>query len=110
MKVLHVQRVSGLGGSERHLLDLLPALRERDVDASMLILAMDGADRFERPLRAAGVPVRSVPAGPHADPRTAVRILRVARELRPDIAHVHLIDATVHGLPAARLAGARGVV
>ncbi len=110
MRVLHVQRVAGLGGSERHLLDLLPALRERDIDATMLVLEAEGAERFTEPMRAAGVPVRTAPAGGHAHPRTAWWILRAIRELRPDIVHVHLIDATVHGLPVARLGGAPGVV
>ena len=32
MKVVHVHRIRGIGGSERHLLTLLPALSERGVE------------------------------------------------------------------------------
>ena len=110
MRILHVQRVTGLGGSERHLLDLLPALRSQGLDASMLALCADEADRFLSPLQEAGVPLRTMTAGRHADPRTSWGILRTLRELRPDVVHAHLIDATVHALPAARLVGAHRVV
>ena len=36
MRVLHVHRIGGIGGSERHLLTLLPALAERGVEAEFL--------------------------------------------------------------------------
>ena len=32
MRVVHVHRIGGIGGSERHLLTLLPALAERGLD------------------------------------------------------------------------------
>ena len=32
MRVVHVHRMRGIGGSERHLLTLLPALQERGLD------------------------------------------------------------------------------
>jgi len=37
VKVLHVHRIGGIGGSERHLLTLLPALAERGVAATGLV-------------------------------------------------------------------------
>ena len=36
--VLHVQKVSGISGSEAHLLSVLPLLRARGWDARMLVL------------------------------------------------------------------------
>ena len=36
--VLHVQKVSGISGSEGHLLSLVPHLRARGWDARMLVL------------------------------------------------------------------------
>ena len=35
MRVVHVHRIRGIGGSERHLLTLLPALAERGIDADL---------------------------------------------------------------------------
>ena len=63
MKVLHVHKLTGVGGSEGHLLALLPALRERGVDARFLGLDVPGSDapRFYARARPAR---RPVPAGP----------------------------------------------
>jgi len=36
--VLNVQKVSGISGSEAHLLSVLPLLRDRGWDARMLVL------------------------------------------------------------------------
>ena len=45
MRVVHIQRMRGIGGSERHLLTLLPALRALDVDATFVGLDdLDGWD------------------------------------------------------------------
>ena len=62
MKVLHIHKITGVSGSERHLLTLLPALRERGVDARFLGLDVPGTDapRFYRELGAVGVPFEHV--------------------------------------------------
>ena len=44
MKVLHLHKLTGVSGSEGHLLALLPALRERGVDARLLGLDVPGTD------------------------------------------------------------------
>ena len=36
MRVVHVHRIGGIGGSERHLLTLLPALAARGVQVSFV--------------------------------------------------------------------------
>ena len=57
--VLHVGKVSGISGSEAHLLTLLPDLRERGWDVRFVHLHENesGAPEFARRLTAAGVPV-----------------------------------------------------
>ena len=59
MKVVHVHRIGGIGGSERHLLTLLPALAAKGVDVSFVGLDMPGADPFYAEL---DVPVRAADA------------------------------------------------
>ena len=61
-QVLHVQKVSGVSGSEAHLLSLLPLLRERGWDARMLVLheGEPGAREFVARMSARGVPDRGV--------------------------------------------------
>jgi glycosyltransferase involved in cell wall biosynthesis len=89
-----VHRMRGIGGSERHLLALLPALRELGVDARFAGLDdLDGWDPqpFYEELDRAGVP--------YARLRSA-RVLR--RALRgADVVHTHLVHADVYGALAA---------
>jgi len=102
MKVDHVQKVSGISGSEAHLLQLVPALRERGWDASMIVLheGEPGAEEFVRRMRAKDVPTEAWRMRADIDPLVFARL--AAR--RPDIVHTHLVHADVHGLPAAALA------
>ncbi len=99
---MHVQKVSGVSGSEAHLLSLLPGLRDSGFDASMLVLHENepGAFEFVERMRAAGVPTEAWRMRFDLDPRVPVRLaLR-----RPDILHTHLVHADVLGLPAGALA------
>jgi glycosyltransferase involved in cell wall biosynthesis len=101
-KVLHVQKVSGVSGSEAHLLDLVPALRERGWDATMIVLHQGepGAHEFVRLMRARDVPTEAWRMRADVDPLVFARLA----SQRPDIVHTHLVHADVHGLPAAALA------
>ena len=103
MRVLHVHRIRGIGGSERHLLTLLPALAERGVEP--VLVGLDdpawSADDFYGALSVPSVRIRS--------PRDLDPLLlaRLARELRADVVHTHLVHADVYGGVAAKLRGSR---
>jgi glycosyltransferase involved in cell wall biosynthesis len=104
--VLHVGKVSGISGSEAHLLTLLPDLRARGWDARFCLLHEDepGAWEFAGRLDDAGVPVEGVRLARDADPIAFARVLRVVRRVRPAILHTHLVHADAYGLPAGKLA------
>src|SRR5690348_4860899 len=90
MKVVHVHRIGGIGGSERHLLTLLPALAERGVDVSFL--GLDDPSRAPDPFyEQLTVPYVRVPAPRDLDPGLAVRVGRESR--RFDLVHTHLVHA-----------------
>src|SRR5204863_3540572 len=77
VRVLHVHRMRGIGGSERHLLTLLPALAERGVEPVLVGLddpAWDPAD-FYGALR---VPAVRIPAPRDLDPLLLARLAAVA--------------------------------
>ena len=97
-----MQKVSGVSGSETHLLSLLPRLRERGFDATMLVLHENepGAHEFVERLRASEVPTEAWRMRLDLDPRVPARLAF----RRPDILHTHLVHADVLGLPAAALA------
>ena len=104
--VLHVGKVSGVSGSEAHLLTLLPDLRDRGWDARFCLLHEDeqGAWEFAGRLVDAGVPVESIRLERDADPLAFSRLLRVVRHTRPALLHTHLVHADAYGLPAGKLA------
>jgi glycosyltransferase involved in cell wall biosynthesis len=100
VKVVHVHRIRGIGGSERHLLTLLPALRERCVDVSFVGLD-DPAGVLEPFYAELSVPFERVSAPRDLDPMLAWRLARTLRGLRPDLVHTHLVHADVYGAVAA---------
>ncbi len=100
--VLNVQKVSGISGSEAHLLSVLPILRDRGWDARMLVLheGEPGAREFVEAMRSCNVPTETWRMRFDLDPTVPARLaLR-----RPTILHTHLVHADVLGLPAGALA------
>jgi glycosyltransferase involved in cell wall biosynthesis len=99
MRVLHVHRIGGIGGSERHLLTLLPALAERGVDVSFL--GLDDPSRAPDPFYdALTVPYERLAAPRDVDPALAWRVARASRNA--DLVHTHLVHADVYGTLGAR--------
>jgi glycosyltransferase involved in cell wall biosynthesis len=99
VRVLHVHRIGGIGGSERHLLTLLPALAERGLDVSLL--GLDDPSRAPDPFyEQLTVPFERLPAPRDIDPALAVRVARAAR--RADLVHTHLVHGDVYGALGAR--------
>jgi glycosyltransferase involved in cell wall biosynthesis len=107
MKILHLQKVAGISGSEAHLLSLLPRLRERGWDARLLMLHEHepGAWDFARELRARGVPLDAIPLAADVDPLAFVRLVGYLARTRPQILHTHLVHADTYGQLAGTLAG-----
>jgi glycosyltransferase involved in cell wall biosynthesis len=100
VKVLHVHRIGGIGGSERHLLTLLPALAERGVDVHFL--GLDDPSREPDPFyEALAVPYVRLPAPRDLDPALAWRVRRFVRAA--DLVHTHLVHADVYGALGARV-------
>jgi glycosyltransferase involved in cell wall biosynthesis len=102
MKVLHLTKVQGVGGAERHLLTLLPALRARGIDARFLSLDAGGdAKRFHDALTEHEVPFTTVRCGADLSPRLAHAVTSAVRAERPDLIHTHMVHADVYGSIAA---------
>jgi glycosyltransferase involved in cell wall biosynthesis len=110
VRILHVQKVKGIGGSERHLLALLPGSAAAGDDVRIVVLAAgEDEERFLGAAREAGIDAVSVPAGRDADPRVVLALGREIRRFVPDIVHTHLVHADLWGQLAARRAGVAGV-
>jgi glycosyltransferase involved in cell wall biosynthesis len=105
-RVLHVQKVAGISGSEAHLLSLLPRLRERGWDVRLLMLHENeaGAWRFAHALQDRGVPMDAVAISRDVDPRAFAGLVRYLSDERPQILHTHLVHADAYGQIAGTLA------
>jgi len=112
MRVIHLSKMSGAAGSERHLLALLPGLRARGVDARLWVLAEpdNPLDEYLARAGALGVPTERLTIRRDFDLALLWRLARHLRYERPDILHTHLIHADLYGVLAARLAGVPRVV
>lgn len=92
MRVVHVHRMRGVGGSERHLLALLPALSERGVD--VVFVGLDDSGWDVTPFYdALAVPARRL--------RGSRGLRRTLAELRPEVVHTHLVHADAYGALAS---------
>lgn len=94
MRVVHVHRIAGISGSERHLLTLLPALAAEGIEAAFV--GLDGGgdpEPFYAELDRAGVAYRRVSAVP--------RLRHALTSFGPDLVHTHLVHADVWGAVAA---------
>jgi len=94
VKVAHVHRMRGIGGSERHLLALLPGLAALGVEPVFVGLddpAWDPEPFYEQ-LSVESVRIRM---GHELDPRVVGRLHGALRGA--DIVHTHLVHADVYG-------------
>lgn len=99
MRVVHVHRIGGIGGSERHLLTLLPALREQGVEPAFVGLddPSGAPGPFYAELDAAGIEHRRLPCPGDLDVALARDLPRAVRALGADLVHTHLVHADAYG-------------
>jgi glycosyltransferase involved in cell wall biosynthesis len=99
VRIAHVHKMRGIGGSERHLLTLLPALAERGHD--VVFVGLDdpawSPDDFYDALTVPAIRLRADVAAP----------ARLLRALRADVVHTHLVHADLLGGIAASLRGTK---
>ncbi len=107
MIVTHIHKITGVGGSERHLLALLPALRARGIDARFVGFDVEDMDaqRFYEGLDELAVPYRHVACGRDVSPRMARDVVAALRGDRPDLLHTHLVHGDIYGSMASRRLG-----
>ncbi|NML85927.1 glycosyltransferase family 4 protein [Polaromonas sp.] len=114
MKVLLLQKMAGISGSERYFLSILPELRKRGVDAAFLVVQHPAnAEKnrvFIAGLRAASIPVHIMDSRLSISPWLIWRLARFIKHHQFDVIQSNLIHADVWGacvkrffMPALRL-------
>ncbi len=106
MKVLLVQKMAGIAGSERYFLAILPELRRRGIDAAFLVIQHPANaaknEEFVAELRAAGVPVDIMNNRVAASPWLILRLANYIRRSGFDLLQTNLIHADVWGAALKR--------
>jgi len=107
MHVAHVLKATGIAGSENHLLVLLPGLRQRGLQVSVLLLENPDhpVDNLVSEFASQGLTVHRIPIRRHLDLETFRALRSQLHAIRPDIVHTHLIHGDLYGLIAAHRAG-----
>jgi glycosyltransferase involved in cell wall biosynthesis len=96
MRIVHMHRIRGVGGSERHLLALLPALAALGHD--VVFVGLDDPAWDAQPFYdALGVETVRLESPRDLDPGLVLRLRRTLRGLRPDLVHTHLVHADLYG-------------
>jgi glycosyltransferase involved in cell wall biosynthesis len=106
-KICHISKVTGISGSEKHLLVLLGSLAARGYNITFLVLeeAARPVGHYADQLAAEGVQAVRVRINGDLDPWLIARLYRQLRRGDYDLVHTHLIHADLYGSLAAKLAG-----
>ncbi|OGO46334.1 MAG: hypothetical protein A2Z30_07005 [Chloroflexi bacterium RBG_16_64_43] len=111
LRSLHLLKATGIAGAETHLLALLPALREHEVESALIL--MEDPRRLQHEFvaqaEAAGIATARIPIRAHIDSGAVARIRHaiLALERRAaqgpfDLLHAHLPHAELYGAQAVR--------
>ena len=110
MRILYLITRSDLGGAQVHLLDLLRRLPT--TIRPVVGVGQDGY--FAEEVRNLEIPCRVVPQlvqpmAPVSDLRALLGLVKLVREVKPDLVHAHTSKAGILGRLAARMAGVPSV-
>ena len=99
MKILFIQKMAGISGSERYFLSVLPKLRAHGLHVAFLLVQhpknASKNTEFISVLRGAGVPVFSIDSRASISPWLIWKIAQVIREHGFDVVQSNLIHADV---------------
>ena len=95
LRIVHLQKLAGIGGAEKHLLLLLPALRQDNTEIHYLYLE-DPKDAhlnavMIQKLTENGIHCHKISLRYNLDPIALFHLFRCIQKLKPSILHAHLI-------------------
>ncbi len=98
----------GAGGKERVILHLARELHSRGLEPTVICLEKKGA--FGEQCDELGIRIESLNSGENRDLGALWRLVKLLRELRPDVINVHDCSSLPYAVLANRLTGSRPVV
>ncbi|MDQ7026627.1 MAG: glycosyltransferase family 4 protein [Anaerolineae bacterium] len=99
-------KINSIAGAERHLLTLMGAQVERELDVHLLMMVDPKQPMLDmqRQSEEVGATVHRLVIRNHLDVLIIWRLRGVLRRIKPDVVHTHLIHGDTYGVPAAKLA------
>jgi glycosyltransferase involved in cell wall biosynthesis len=101
MRVIVMQKVEGIAGSERYLLSILPALARRGVDVSFLMVRgleeNQAHAQFMSELAKAGIRTHVIASRFTISPALIWELRNLIERERADVLHTNLIHSDVYG-------------
>ena len=111
-KIVHIAKVTGVHGMEKHLLTLLPWLNKQPHEIVFLILIDPQhpvADYFES-LKQEGIATHPVAIHHDLDPFCFLAVVKYLKQIKPVLVHTHLMHGDLYGIAAARCAGINAII
>ena len=111
-KIVHIAKVTGVHGMEKHLLTLLPRLNGQSYEIVFLILIDPQhpvADYLES-LKQQGIATHPVAIHHDIGPFCFWAVLKYLKQIKPILVHTHLMHGDLYGIAAARCAGIKTIV
>lgn len=101
LRIVHLQKLAGMGGAEKHLTLLLPQLVKEGSEIHYVYLEANGDARKNAVmidlLQNAGVHCHRIFLRANPDPIALLKLLRLIRQLNPTHLHTHLIHGDFYG-------------
>jgi len=111
-RILHIQKITGISGSENHLIDLMSKLDRKRFEPIFLGLVEpdNRVDDYFDILESRSVKGERIEIRSHLDLSCLMKIVRFIKNGNYDIVHTHLIHGDIYGILAAVMAGAPHIV
>lgn len=109
--IVHIAKMTGVAGTENHLLTLLPGLQAQGIQIHLIVLTEPEKpmDAYIAEMNRRGVPSEGMVINQDVEYGLIGRLAERLRILRPEAVHTHLIHADWHGVIAARRVGIRRI-
>ena len=109
MNILHIQKATGIAGSERHLETLITRLDRTKFNPTLLLLLEPGhlLVDFKERMTEMGIPIREIIIKSDIDLVCLWKVFQFVSKGDYDLVHTHLIHADLYGLVAAFFARVR---
>jgi glycosyltransferase involved in cell wall biosynthesis len=106
-KILHLQKISGIYGSETHLGMLLPGLVRRGFEIDFIPILSDGCwfEEYFNGLKSKGVNVKPLHIRNDVDLIFLMQLYKIIKKEKYAMVHTHLIHGDLFGTFSAHFAG-----